>query len=117
MAHPFYFFDLCSPMPGRPLRHSNHSPISIRTPYPGPFRLRGAISTETVPDDLHETSRAIQSSRLVPVPFRTMSSMISDLGKHCYATPRFMRRRAGPPKSPQITVFHTQSAWAAESRV
>jgi len=38
------------------------------------FSFERRYSTETVPDELHETSRAIQSSRLVPVTFRTMST-------------------------------------------
>jgi hypothetical protein len=43
--------------------------------------------------------------------------MVPDLGKLSYASPRVQRRRAGHPKPPQVTVFHTQSAEAAKYRV
>ena len=46
---------------------------SIRNSVSWPFSFERRNSTETVPDVLHETSRAIQSSRLVPITFGTMS--------------------------------------------
>jgi hypothetical protein len=72
MAHPFYFFICVLPClgdlpPFEPLANS------IRNSVSWPFSFERRYSTETVPDELHETSRAIQSSRLAPVPFRTMS--------------------------------------------
>ena len=75
------------------------------------------MRTDTVPDDVHETSRAIQKLAPGAGPYSHDVHMIPDLGKHCYVSPRFMRRREGRPKSPQVAVFHTQSAWAAETPV
>ena len=74
MTHPFNFFFICvlaclgDLPPFEPLVNS------IRNSVSWPFSFERCYSTETVSDELHETSRAIQSSRLVPVTFRTMST-------------------------------------------
>ena len=54
--------------------HSSHSPTPSGTPCPGPLRLKRRYCTDTVPGEVHEIPRAMQSSRLVPVCLRTMST-------------------------------------------
>ena len=72
MAQPFSNFYICDLpclsdlLPFEPLANS------IRNSVSSPFSFERRYSTETVADELHETSRAMQSSRLVPVTFRTM---------------------------------------------
>ncbi len=47
---------------------------SIRNSVSWRFSFERRCSTETASDEVHETCRAIQSSRLVAVTFRTMST-------------------------------------------
>ncbi len=49
MAHPFYFFSFVFSHVWATCRHSNHSPTRSGTPYPGPFRLRGATVRKRFP--------------------------------------------------------------------
>ena len=83
-----FFLDLQSPWTSNPprflshvfphvwatCRHSNQAPTWWRTSPFWPLSPERRYYAETVFHTCHETSRAIQSSRLVPVTFRTMST-------------------------------------------
>ena len=117
MAQAFDFFSFVFIHVWATCRHSNHSPTRAGTPYPRPLRLRGA---RVYGNGFRRFARDLPCDpKLAPGPgaFSHAVHMIRDLGKHRYASPHFMHRRAGHPKSPQVTDFHTQFAWAAEERV
>jgi len=79
---------------------------SIRNSVSSPFSFERRNSAETVSDELHETSRAIQSSRLVPVPFHTMSTCYLTSGStatRAHASCVGERVTQSPLKSPFFT--------------
>ena len=116
LQHLPYSCHLCSPMSGRP------AAIPTTRQLDQELRILALFVWEAL--QYGNGSRRIARDlpcdpKLAPGAghFSHDVHMIPDLGKHCYASPRFKRRRAGRPKSPQVTVFHTQSAEAAENRV
>ena len=94
-----------------PCRHAKHSPTPSGAPYAGPLRVRGAIVRKRFIS--RRLARDLPCDpKLAPGAgaFSHDVRMLPDLRKHCCASPRFMRRREGRLKSPQVTVFYTQSA-------
>ena len=69
-----------------------------------PFSCKTRYWPLTFPDDLHETSRAMQSSRRPHISCRTISICCLTLGKHCYAPPRSKRRME---RSAKAAPFHS----------